>query len=76
MIDYTKIDWEEISKKEIIKFIVDNFCYSNIGMNEDGEYGENKVSWMWKEGYEGKMTEELRQKIINIIKRAKRHYYT
>jgi len=61
--------------KEFKKFIIDNFSYSDIGMDEEGKYGENKISWMWIEGFEGKMSKKLREKIIKIIKKANKNYY-
>jgi len=64
-----------LSEKEIIKFVRDNFSYSDIGMNEEGDYGENKLNWIWEEGFEGKLTRSLRNKIIQIIKHHKKNYY-
>jgi len=65
-----------LSDKDIKKFIIDNFSYSEIGKNEeDGLSGEDKISWMWREDFEGIMTKKLRREIINIIKKANRNYY-
>lgn len=64
-----------LSVKMFKKFIEDNFSYSDIGMNEDGEYGENKLSWMWKEDYNGKISDSLRKKMIEIIKKKGANYF-
>ncbi len=60
--------------KEIIKFIKDNFSYSDIGKDEDGNYGEDKLNVMWEEGV--MISEKLRNKFIEIIKKNEENYFS